>query len=163
MPTPISIAREALATLALSYLGQDCHEQVWLDVLRPPHSHPVDKRGVPLSWCRAFVLYCLRERYRAAHGAEPPEDWIWIPGRGFEYPLGLHTVSLPEVGDEAFRIRDRQTGRLLYHGAIVTQLHGDGTITTVDGNAGVPGAVRLRERTPIDQWDTFFDLEPMLL
>ena len=153
------VAREALATIALSYAeAGDVHERVWLDVLRPPQANPVDGRGKPLSWCRAFVLYCLRERYRAAHGVEPPEDWIWLPGRGFEVPRSLPIKRLPHVGAEAYRKRGQ-------HGALVVRVPGDGTVVTIDGNStdGKRYSVVAEHRKSINSWDAFFDLDGMLL
>lgn len=160
--TEESIAREALATIALSYVGAgDIHEQVWLDVLRPPQAHPVDATGRPLSWCRAAALYWIRERYRAAHNAEPPAEWIWIPGAGYERPLALPMRRRPQVGDSPYRERSRLTLSRVCHGAIVTRLHDDETIDTVDGNIG--GVVVHRERTPLSEWDVFFNTGKLLI
>jgi hypothetical protein len=156
--TDISIAREALAVIALSYVGAgDVHERVWLDTLDPPQANPVDAKHKPLSWCRAFVLHCLRERYRAAHGAEPPADWVWLPGRGFEGPHDLQFKPLPHVGAEAYRHHGQ-------HGAIVVRVPGDGTVITVDGNSfdGKRYGVVAERRKHIGDWTGFFSLDPML-
>jgi hypothetical protein len=75
-------------------------------------------------------------------------------------PCDLPIRRLPEVGDEAYRDRNQ-------HGAIVTRIHGDGTIDTVDGNSydattGESGVVVLHERTPINEWSSFFDMSEIL-
>jgi hypothetical protein len=153
------IDREALAVIALSYVGRgDIHEQVWLDTLCPPQANPVDGKGKPLSWCGAFALMCIREWYRNKYATEPPDDWIWVTGRGFEYPLELPIRRLPKVGSVAYRNRNQ-------HRAVVTSIPGDGTVVTVDGNSFDGkhyGVVALHEGTQLGEWDAFFDVEKML-
>ena len=41
---------------------------------------------------------------------------------------------------------------------------GDGWVTTIDGNSGpcAGGRVTLHERTPVDHWTAFYDVEPLL-
>jgi len=151
-PDAVLVAREALAVIALSHVGEgdELRRRVWLDVLRPPQSEPVDAKGRPLSWCRAFVLFCVRE-CRTAAGLDIPESFIWT--RGFEVPLDLPLRRLPHVGAEAYRRRGQ-------HGAIVTRVPGDGTVETVDGNS--TGGRVVHHVKPINDWDAFYDLDPML-
>jgi hypothetical protein len=151
--------RALIARIAIEEEGKSDVAPYWLDVLVPPQSHPKDAMGRPLSWCGAFALWCLHQA-GAAVGVH------WITGRGFlrcAHGHGLPVVRVPRVGDVSYRNASQ-------HHAVVVELGPPGPdgspewVSTVDGNSGTTagGRVKLHLRTPIDHWDAFYDVEPLL-
>lgn len=148
--------RSAIVRAARTELGNTDPSRYWLDVLDPPQADPRDASGKPLSWCGASHLYFIHQ------GAPETRRVKWIPGRGFVGPMKLRTTKTPRPADTAYRHKGQ-------HYATVVEV-GDGWVSTVDGNSVErdakgritrSGVVALHERTPIAEWDAFYDVEPL--
>lgn len=109
-----------------------------LDVLKDFYNGP--KQG--FDWCDVFVDWCFVQTF----GRELAQKLTCQPNRscgaGTGYSLGYYKAngrffSTPQVGDQIFFGDTRST----WHTGIVTKVS-SGYVTTVEGNAGNPSAVR---------------------
>lgn len=109
-----------------------------LDALKTFYNYP--KQGY--DWCDVFVDWCFVQTF----GRELAQKMIFQPdrscGAGTAYSLGYYKAkgqlySYPQVGDQIFFGDSKST----WHTGIVTKVF-SGYVTTVEGNAGNPSAVR---------------------
>jgi hypothetical protein len=104
--------------------------------------------GKGKAWCGMFCLAGLHD-----NGLALEHKW-GIDGSGMVGPLGLKRVTFPEPGDIGYQDSPYQ------HHFIVVEV-GNHTLTSVDGNQGVPG-VQERHRALPNPHLAFFSIDPLL-
>ena len=134
---PFYRTRAGVVGIARAELGLSDASKYWRDVLTsgPPF---------PPSWCGAFALFCLRQAGLT--------EWHWEIGKGFLWRL-KRTYD-PQIGDCGYLDQPFQ------HHFVVTEV-GTHTLTSVDGNQGVPG-VQERHRALPNPHLVFYSIDPLL-
>lgn len=101
----------------------------------------------PPHWCGAFALWCLRQADLCW--------WVWEIGRGFLFHLP--TTRHPQPGDIAYKAEPFQ------HHAVVAEVREDGTIVTVDGNAGPHPTRVVVHASKVSDWTAFYSIGKLVL
>jgi hypothetical protein len=135
--------RQAYAAAMLDALGTEDAEPYFRDAA-PCYT---DGAASGKSWCGIVALSVAR--------SVGLTDWEWRDGRGFLYRLGWDQMTRkPAVGDICYLDRPHQ-----HHCVVISVNHAEGTVLTVGGNEGVPGAVRgPTERKIRDKRLSFFSI-----
>ena len=141
-PDPPSI-RQRFAAAALDALGIDDPEP-WFRDAAPCYASGA-KSGK--AWCGIAALAWAR--------SVGLTDWHWKDGVGFLSRLGFNQQTRsPEVGDICYIDKPHR-----HHCVVVSVNHEAGTVLTVGGNEGSPGAVRgPTERKINDKRLAFFSI-----